>query len=145
MRPIAKATRDSDYLLSPNSVTAIPFTQALVDNSGMFSLGSDTRITCKQTGVYLLEATVLFEEGTNAVGARRVSLRVNGTDTIGTEDQACINRGSEIQSTDLNLSTLYALTENDYVELMVYQDSPSDINLLSLSGNFPSLSVVFIL
>ena len=124
--------------IANNTITALLFNQEIADNDSMHSLLSNTsRITVNTAGVYALTAAVQFDG--NTTGVRTVSIVMNGSDTLVTQDAE--NLGTN--SIKLNVATLYYLDVNDYVEVRVRQDSGGNLDSETGAG-LPNFRVAWI-
>jgi hypothetical protein len=111
---------------------ALTFDSERFDPSGMHSTSSNTsRITVPRAGKYLIGATIRF--ALSATGARQVRLRVNGATTIAQCNTAAYS-GLEMV---LNISTVYQLAANDYVEVLAWQDTGGALNLQASAEESP--------
>lgn len=91
---------------------------------------NNSRLTCRYAGVYLING--LVEIAANATGLRRLDVRLNGTTIIGSESTLNIGAGANLQ---MEVSTLYPMAVNDYVELLVTQNSGGNLNV-NVAGNY---------
>lgn len=106
------------------TATAVPFNAELFDDSEYHSTSSNTsRMTIPATGRYLIGGQFLFNS--DATGFRQVSLRVNGATYIVIDIRPAAS-GSETVGEAV---TVYELTVGDYVEVIVYQDSGSNMSV----------------
>lgn len=98
------------------------------DDNEFFSSSDPTKISIKSTGYYLIIAEILF--ASNATGIRTLSLLVNGSvDIFGGQDGRPAFSGS---SADPKVVIEASLTSGDYVELVAFQTSGSDLNALAV-------------
>jgi hypothetical protein len=86
---------------------------------------NNTRLTCLYAGIYRITAQASF--AANATGFRQLSIRLNGTTYIGSQNNPT---PSATNPSLLNATTEYALAVNDYVEMTVYQNSGAGLNIL---------------
>lgn len=130
------------YLASALSVvsstlTAVPFTLESFDTSGYHDNGTNTtRLTVGTYGFYRIEGCARWD--TNAVGTRALGYRVNG---------GTIERKSWIPTTADGVGNMFSetllLEAADYVEMIVYQDSGSNLNLAADGTSFTIQKVGF--
>lgn len=124
--------------IAHNTDTSVAFNAELFDNDGMHSTTSNNnRITAKTAGLYFMSTAVQFEN--NSTGKRTLSLRVNGSFTIATQETNAVSGGD----TRLNVSTVYYLNENDYVEARVFQDSTVSLDV-EVTTDSPNLRVAWL-
>jgi hypothetical protein len=116
--------------------TALPFNSERFDTAGGAAstqhdnVTNNSRLTCRYAGKYQIGAGVEF--GTSTAGLFRiVQLRLNGATMIAREVVA------PSQNTNLTPVTIYDLAVNDYVEVVVYQDSGSTMTLVSATDYAP--------
>jgi hypothetical protein len=91
---------------------------------------NNSRLTCKTAGKYQLTGQVSW--AANATGYRYAGFRLNGGATYGTDTRMAVTTGSI--ETSQTTSTLLDLAVNDYVELIVLQNSGSALNVTTSDG-----------
>jgi hypothetical protein len=97
---------------------------------------NNTRLTCKTAGKYLIIANVRW--GLNANNQRDLRLRLNGTTYIAD----ALLKVSAAEPILLNVSTIYDLAVNDYVEAVAYQDSGGALDIISTANYSPEFMMV---
>ena len=125
----------------PNNVnTALTF-DTVRFNSGEWVSTSPSRITCLVDGIYSISGSVSF--ASSAVGSRKVSIRLNGSTEIATQ-QPVGTAPSAGSATPVNLSvgTIMQLNAGDYIELIVLQTAGSALNVLSGASYSPEFSAI---
>lgn len=124
--------------------TALVFNSERFDTvGGVASTQHDTttntsRLTCRYAGKYLVTGHLEWS-GTGTTGTRRIKVRLNGTTIIavGTPGDATADA-----NTGSNVTTIYDLAVNDYVELIVLQSSGSALNVVSTGNYSPEFMMV---
>ena len=101
-------------------------TDSIHDNST-----NNSRLTCKTAGKYIISGSI--EWAANSNGERRLSIRLNGSTSIGF--LALLPMGGAFLDMDMFVTTIYELAVDDYVELDVAQNSGGALNLVS-KGNW---------
>jgi hypothetical protein len=91
---------------------------------------NNSRITIQVPGTHLVGGTIAWEN-VAAAGSRRIELRLNGTDIIA-EDEHEVAASDDIVT---SIMTLYEFAKDDYVELLVTQDSGGDVDVLKSGGS----------
>lgn len=129
--PSARVYRSSNQSISDSTDTIILLDSERYDTAALHSTVSNTgRLTAPIAGKYLITATLEFASNTS--GRREMRLLLNGS-TIIAQD---IRTGSISGITSpMTLTTVYALAQNDYVEIQVWQNRGGALNVLS-SGNY---------
>ncbi len=116
----------------PNGVnTALTFNSTIIAAFGMHNPANPTRLTCVTAGYYATSGHVSFAG--NANGTRHAFIRVNGTTII--TMQRSPNLGASAEVTISVSREVWPMVVNDYVELVVYQDSGAALNVV-VSANF---------
>ena len=134
----ARAWHNADQSIANTTVTIVALNVDVFDNNSIHDPSTNnSRLTCKVAGKYLITAGVQFSP--NSTGQRRVAIMRNGSQTTA---RTWVDATGGGQPTDISISTLYALSVNDYVEIEVYQDSGGAINVSSVSPYTPELSMV---
>ena len=96
---------------------------------------NNSRLTCRYAGVYQISGHVTFAG--NATGLRYLWIRHQGATTI--------DRDSALASAtenSMNVSTLYPMAVNEYVELMVHQSSGGNLNVNFVGNHTPYFMMV---
>jgi hypothetical protein len=115
-----------------NTDTALTFNSERYDTDTIHTTGSNTnRLTCKTAGVYSITGHVQFEG--NGTGHRTVFLRLNGSTDIGRINQVALTSPPQRMA----ITTHYDLSVNDYVEILVHQNSVGDLDIQSVSNTSP--------
>jgi hypothetical protein len=92
---------------------------------------NNSRLTCKTEGKYIIGANVEFES--NATGHRILAINYNGSTRIAQASQ----NGVSGLSTRMAVSTERNLAVNDYVEVIVYQNSGGSLNAIYSAAYSP--------
>lgn len=126
----ARVYHNANQSISNTTITALAFNSERFDTDTTHDTSSNnSRLTCKTAGKYQITGQVRW--ASNATGIRLVFLRVNGSDSI-----AAVSRLSTgTVNDDLNVTTVWSLAVNDYVEVCVYQDSGGSLNV-TVASNF---------
>ena len=106
------------------------------DTHGMFATASPDRLTIKVPGVYHFEANVAI--AANATGIRVVWLRVNADNTL--RHVYMQFAGTSVLVQYFVLSCDVALAANDYIQVMVHQNSGVALDLPTYSNMVPRLT-----
>lgn len=130
--PRARVYHNANQSIANNTLTALNFNSERFDTDVIHDTSTNNnRLTCKTAGTYLIILNALFD--VHATGWRLFSIRLNGSTTIADTRAQAITVGSI--GTAGEVSTVYSLAVNDYVEAMVLQTSGGSLNILA-SGNF---------
>lgn len=130
----ARAYNSADISISNNSLTPLTFNSERYDTDTIHSTGSDTgRLTCKTAGKYLIVGQIEFAANTS--GRRILEIRLNGTTNLAEIEHHPSQTGSA--PTGMNILTIYDLSVNDYVELLVYQSSGGSLNVNAVANYSP--------
>jgi len=91
--------------------------------------------TSGATRVFSISTTVVFAS-TSTAGSRVIYIKKNGTDRVAQSSAVAItqNGGTSNQATVLNVSTTIKLTNNEYFEVVAWQNSNNAISLGSGGG-----------
>lgn len=99
------------------STTTVQYDNVRYDTDGMFDAAQPTRLTCKTAGIYLLGGNVTFEA--DADGERLVRVIVNNLTVV----NSVMLPPAKNTVTVLNVSSLFYLNQNDYIEMQVFHNS----------------------
>lgn len=119
-----------------NAWTAVTFAATRFLSGTMWAIGQPTRILLDKTGIAMVSACIGFPA--SATGERGIAIRVDGATYIA-RDQ----RPATSNAMDLNICTQRNFANTNYVEIMVYQNSGSPMNLVISSFGTPEAAVVF--
>jgi hypothetical protein len=128
----------ADEAITNNSETAVTFDSELHDSNSMHSTASNTdRLVAPIAGVYQICAAISW--ASNATGLRYAYFQLNGTTytTLAKKDQ---NGGGGIDDY-MSWCGQYSLAANDFVKLVVFQNSGGSLNLKSASAYSPRFSM----
>lgn len=129
------------YSSTPQAITtgvstAIAFNSERFDTDTIHdTVTNNSRLTCKTAGVYLITGSIEWEMST---GARSLAVRFNGTTTIVQALVPAVSGNLTMQT----CSTIYQFAINDYVELMVAQDSGNNLNVNATASYSPEFGMV---
>lgn len=130
-QPAARAFNSANISIATATTTAITLDSERFDTDTIHdTVTNNSRLTCKTAGKYQITGNVSWAASAGGT-FRAVQIRLNGATTIA----AALNSPSASNSSDMAVTTLYDLAVNDYVELMVRQDSGGALNVVA-SGNF---------
>lgn len=129
----ARVSRSSSQSITSDTLTPISFNTVAWDTGvalptfdPFFAIGQPTRLTARATGVYQINGNIEWA-ATGAGIPLRVAIRVNGNTNIASTAQAVISSNQRF----LEVGVQYTLNENDYVELIAYQNTGSPVNVLA--------------
>lgn len=136
--PLVRVNKSSATQALVNStLTYVTWDAEDYDTDEMFTTASNTVITCKTAGVYLVTASLTF--ATNATGSRLLSLMKNPSST---SDFGAAFAGHWLPASGagseavLSVSSPVSLAVNDVVRVMAFQSSGGNLNI----GAVPSWS-----
>lgn len=136
----AHVTHNAAQSIANATLTKLAFNTERFDTDTIHdNATNNTRLTCKTAGKYLIIGQVAF--ATNATGEARIAqIKFNNVDYIGVAYRKPIGGG--VVETLVEISTVYDLAVNDYVELVVYQDSGGALNVNSSAKYSPEFSMM---
>lgn len=126
----ARVYNSANISCASGAAVALTFDSERYDTDTIHSTTTNTsRLTATTAGKYQIGGSLFFAN--NTTGARGLQIQLNGATAI------AIVRIPTVGGTDvpaLQISTVYDLAANDYVELVAYQTSGGALNV-SASGN----------
>lgn len=124
--PGAKIRRTSNQSIGTGTYLAAQFDTVDWEIGGEFAdlASQSTRLTIPAAGRYLLVGGYRF--GTNGAGVRDIRFVKNGVDILSFDRKAAITSGG---GTYQRLSDVVDLAAADFVEMQVWQNSGSPLNL----------------
>ena len=136
--PSARVYNDADIAVANNSNVTLTFNKERWDTDTIHDTSTNTgRLTCKTAGIYHIYASVAF--ASNATGYRYINIRLNGSTMIATLGHTEVAASNE----NMSISTEYSLAVNDYVELLVYQNSGGALNVIATPNSSPEFGMTF--
>jgi hypothetical protein len=109
----------------------LTFDSERYDTDTIHSTSSNTsRLTATTAGKYHITGQVMFAN--NTTGARGLVIKLNNTTELAHVRMPTVG-GTDVSI--VNISTTYDLAATDYVELLAYQTSGGNLNVVA-SGNF---------
>jgi len=119
-----KIIKTSDQSISNNTMTTINWNSELYDTDGMHDNSTNnSRITIKTAGKYSILAQ--SEWGANSGGFRFLEIIKNGVDSIARVRHLAEN------ASEHNISFVGEFAVNDYIELIVFQDTGGNLDFES--------------
>lgn len=122
-----KVTRSTNQSINTNSNTNIQFTGYEINQGGVatWTSGDNTKLTVGVAGLYAVFASYTIEGG---VGYRESFILVNGSNRISLR-QATANG----ETTYITFSGLLVLSATNYIQLMVFHNHGSALNVSAAS------------
>jgi len=134
----ARAYHNAAQAIATGVWTSLALNSELFDNDAIHDLvTNNSRMTCKTSGVYIITGTINIAAAAGGTwrGAR---FYLNGATPL---DTSLIPLSAN-QASVLNVSGIYNLAVNDYVELQMYQDTGGNVNAVYQANVSPMLSMV---
>lgn len=123
LRPLVRVSGGAIAPVLNDTPTAIPFTTEEIDTAGFWVIGTPTRLTIPQAGMYLMGAENTW--GANTTGVRELQFRLNGT-TVLDHTQHLTTSVGELHVTS---TYLWPFIVGDYIEIMVRQTTGISFNM----------------
>jgi hypothetical protein len=122
-QPGVRVTDAGGQTISNTTFTAIDFDTDRWDEFDMHDTSTNnSRITCIVDGRYIMGGAVQWDA--NATGYRWLSVRLNGSSHVVAD--RVINLSA--QTFEQSVSTYFDLSKDDYIELVVWQNSGGNLN-----------------
>jgi hypothetical protein len=138
--PVAAGARvfhSANQPIPSGVLTPLLFNSERFDNDTMHDpAGDSSRIICKTAGIYTLSVTVEFAGATGGV-FRAVQLAVNGV-AVASQNQP----PNAANAVDITLATIFQLAVNDYVQVAIYHDRGSALDIVRTANFTPEFSAV---
>lgn len=135
--PAARVYHNVDQSISHNTLTALAFNSERFDTDTIHDTATNnSRLTCKTAGKYNIIGQVTFASSTT--GLRSINIKLNGATIIAFIEASADNSGAD----RLQVTTLYDLAVNDYVELVAFQASGEALNVRFSSASSPEFMMV---
>lgn len=134
-------TRTTTQAITTATQTKISFDSVDSDDWNCWDLSPNpTRLTVPVTGRYIVTGNVSFEAA--SAGHRAINIYKNNTTELARSDFLPVSNSIDTHST----VTTHALTltKNDYVELRVWQNSGSTLNIMAGTDHTPKMSLIYL-
>lgn len=134
-------TRTTTQAITTATQTKISFDSVDSDDWNCWDLSPNpTRLTVPVTGRYIVTANVSFEAA--SPGHRAINIYKNNTTELARSDFLPVSNSIDTHST----VTTHALTltKNDYVELRVWQNSGSTLDIMAGTDHTPKMSLIYL-
>lgn len=131
----ARVYRDSNQTIATGGAgTKLSFNQARLNLDGIFDVADPTKLTIHTDGIYLIVAQVEWVLNTN--GVRYVDILLNNTNYISIESRPGAGFTAYMHAT-----TIYPLKAGDYLEVLVYQNSGGNLDVVYETQASPEFSI----
>ena len=135
------AYRTTNQTITTDTQTKISFDAVDSDGWNCWDLSPNpTRLTVPVTGRYLVSANVAFAAA--SAGHRAINIYKNNSDELARSDFNPVSNSIDTHSTVTTHAV--TLTKNDYIELRVWHNRGSDLDILSSSDHSPKLSLIYL-
>ena len=135
--PAARVYNTANIPIASGAATAVTYTSERYDTDAIHDIATNnSRLTCKTAGIYSIVGRIMF--AANVTGTRQLDLRLNGTTVIDTS----FDGGPTVAGCFLKVVAQYQLAVNDYVELVAYQSSGANLNILTAGNYSPEFEMV---
>lgn len=125
---VQKNSAGANQTIANNTATALTFDSEVIDTNTMHDNSTNnSRITIKKTGYYLINAAIRWETTNSGGYSRKISIYVGGSE-IATNIMLPVTTASTSAPSQV-ISTILSLSATNYVELYVYQDSGTTLDI----------------
>jgi len=137
----ARVYHSIDQTLSNNLGAQLAFDSEIYDTDNIHdNTTNNSRLTCKTAGKYIISASVVWEAFVGAANAVvQITIRLNGTTNISSIKTP--HSGAASVSIIQNVTTVFDLDVNDYIEVRAYQNSGGDLDVLAASNNSAEFTI----
>ena len=148
--PSARVYNNADIEIANETTTALTFNTERWDNNTIHSTSSNTgRLTCRTAGLYYIYGHVSFASSTDTISstdtdtrARSCAIRLNGTTSLASVGTSPIASGT--LQTSYSVSTTYSLAVDNYLELVVYQNSGGALDIVYGANYSPEFGMTYL-
>lgn len=135
------AERSTSQTITTSTQTKISFDGVLFDSWNCWDLSPNpTRLTAPIDGIYMAVGTVAFAAA--ASGHRAMNIYFNNTTELCRSDFPTVGNSIDTHSTVTSPS--FEMAKNDYIELRVWQNSGSDLDILAAGDHKPTLTLIYL-
>jgi len=138
VQPNARAFHNVAQSIPNATNTVVALNSERWDSGGVHdNVTNNSRLTATEAGVYVITGAIQFAP--NATGFRGVLLRVNGSTFIASNEMLVIDG---VNNMEINTQSIWRFNVNEYVEMLVVQNSGGALNLNSTSSFTPEFAMV---
>jgi hypothetical protein len=132
---LVRVIRSTNQTIGNSAFTAVSWSSAPRNVNTLWAVGNPTRLTVPtgQGGLYFLQGGFIF--AVNATGARQILVRLNGDSVNGYRRSSNTNAVAGSFFTEVAFSTYLELVAGDYVEVMAWQNSGGNLDLVAQDGS----------
>ena len=124
--PAARVFNSGNISCGDGTFTTLTFDSETFDTDTIHNTGSNTsRLTATTAGIYVVTGHATFDA--NATGRRALEIRLDNTSSLALQTVASPGAVNH----ELSVTTIYALTAGQYVELRAFQNSGGSLNVLA--------------
>lgn len=134
--PAARVYHNANQSVADSTWTTLALNSERFDTDTIHdTVTNNTRLTAKTAGKYLI--TAVLEYATSGTGVRYAEVLLNGSTSIAFAQAVA----SAFLTGRVNITTVYAMATNDYIEIRAYQDSGGALNVLSSAQYSPEVMI----
>lgn len=127
----ARVYNNANISIANATVTKLTFNSERYDTDTIHDTSSNTgRLTCKTAGKYIISFSYQWQAG--SAGFRYVDIFLNNTTPI-----ASHRNNGENHEGEATITTIYDLAVNDYLEVRVYQNNGTALNIVAVGNVSP--------
>lgn len=139
--PSVRVYHSTTQSISDSTWTAVNFNSERFDNDSIHDpVTNNTRLTCKTAGVYQIAAHISFAH--HATGCRHLTISVNGSTPYIAEQNHVPDPTAH--PTHMFINTIYKLAVNDYIEILIWQNSGAPLLTYQASNSSPEFMMVWV-
>jgi cell pole-organizing protein PopZ len=139
--PSVRVYRATAQAIATATETALLFDAERWDTDSMHSTASNTsRLTATTAGTYIISISVSFAG--NTTGYRQVSVRLNGTDYIASDNRR--PNASASDPVNVSISVVWKMDAGDYVEAMVSHTAGVSLNVTAGAKYTPEFAMALL-
>jgi hypothetical protein len=131
-----KVSYDSTQSTANGALVTISFNTETYDSDTMWDAGAPTRVTFKTAGKYVVTENIAW--GANSSGYRRLQLKLNGSTDL---NQARFTPNASADNI-FTMTTIVDADADDYVEMLVLQNSGGALTTAVYGNYSPSITAV---
>lgn len=131
----ARVYNNANISIADNTSTALTFNSERNDTDTYHSTASNqSRLVAPTTGIYIFGGSIKWDTN-DTDGFRSLGLRLDGTTNLGNTEM--IATAVALAGPRQTIVGMYFLTAAQYIELMVFQNSGSAVNIIAEGNRSP--------
>lgn len=135
--PYARVYNNANILVPDSTQTVLTFTNVRWDTNSFFDLATPTRLTVNLAGNFKVSFHCSY--AANVTGYRQVFIRLNGSNILAVNNKNSLSTAGA--QTRISVFTEWQSSVGDYFEIVTFQTSGGNLNILQAASYSPEFLI----